>query len=560
VLTIRRYAACGQRPTRLLEICWAGRVTFPPVPGYRPEERIGAGGHGEVWRGRELRSGRPVALKLVRGGGADSLDLRAEVTAAAALGGPHVLRVLDLRVVGDDAVVVTEYAAGGSLAGVLAARGRLAPGEVVTVLAPLASVLAEAHGRLLIHGDVSPANILFTESGRPLLGDWGLARALAGPSSQGGAGTPGFTDPAVLAGASPQPASDVAALAAVGYVALAGQPPWPVDGTPPAALRRLAPLAPPMLAEAIDACLAPRAEDRPAAGEFATAVLSACDPLPVSLPSPGSVTDNPPTLRPGRSSAAVGSAGPPDRLGPSDGPGPPGGPDRPGRRTVIGLLAAIVLLVVLAGAAGVAWSRLGAAAPGSARPPVRAGAGATASTAGSPAASSSTPSPSTPSPSTPRSPSVRSPAGATPTSRPPAASPAARAGTDWRAVLQRLGATRARAFRRADPALLRRVYVPGVRPLDHDWATATRLREQGLRARGLRERVLIARLVGARPDPEPAGARVQLMLVDSLSAYRIVDRRTGRLVALGAARPREVLRVSLTRTAAGWRIGAVRSG
>ena len=155
------------------------------LDGYLVEELIGFGGSGEVWRARQADSGDTVALKRLRVRGAAATErLRREAALLATMAGPHVIAVRRLLVEGDEAVLVMDFAAGGSLAGVLAARGMLPAAEVVTVLAPIAAALAAAHARDLVHGDLSPANILFAADGRPLLADFGVAQAV-GASATG---------------------------------------------------------------------------------------------------------------------------------------------------------------------------------------------------------------------------------------------------------------------------------------------------------------------------------------------------------------------------------------
>ena len=75
-----------------------------------------------------------------------------------------------------------DYAPGGSLRQLVGARGRLSVGETVTVLTPIAQVLAYLHGRGFTHGDVSPGNVLFTAHGKPLLADLGVARMVGDPA------------------------------------------------------------------------------------------------------------------------------------------------------------------------------------------------------------------------------------------------------------------------------------------------------------------------------------------------------------------------------------------
>ena len=128
-----------------------------------------------------------------------------------------------------------DYAAGGSLGQLVAGRGKLGPGETVTVLTPIAQALAYLHGQGFTHGDVSPGNVLFTAHGKPLLADLGVARMVADAAAVSDAGTEGFRDPApvdaVRAGL--QPERDVYSLAALGWYCLTGRAPEPGAQRPP---------------------------------------------------------------------------------------------------------------------------------------------------------------------------------------------------------------------------------------------------------------------------------------------------------------------------------------
>ncbi|MGH8894459.1 MAG: protein kinase domain-containing protein, partial [Actinomycetes bacterium] len=132
------------------------------VPGFEVVELLGYGSEGEVWLAREHASGAPVALKRVRGGSdlAARDRLRREAAVLAGVDHPHIVRLRSVVGAGDDLVLVLDLATGGSLARLLASR-RLSPGEVVTIAVPLAQALADVHSRGLVHGDVTPANVLF---------------------------------------------------------------------------------------------------------------------------------------------------------------------------------------------------------------------------------------------------------------------------------------------------------------------------------------------------------------------------------------------------------------
>ncbi|HEY5076799.1 MAG TPA: protein kinase, partial [Acidimicrobiia bacterium] len=144
---------------------WNAGVDDFLLPGYDIEELLGFGGSGEVWRAREVASGDRVALKRLRA--ANSTEplaverLQREAALLATVSHEHIVRLRSVVPTDDGLVLVLDYAEGGSLAAVLAARGRLSAGEVVTIGAPLAQALADVHARGLVHGDVTPGNVVF---------------------------------------------------------------------------------------------------------------------------------------------------------------------------------------------------------------------------------------------------------------------------------------------------------------------------------------------------------------------------------------------------------------
>jgi hypothetical protein len=194
--------------------------------GYTVERLLGRGGSGEVWQARVSSSGARVALKRIPTASEEQrARARAEAALLSALEHPNLVRLHSMVPAGDALVLVLDLADGGSLAQLLAARGRLTPGEVITAVAPVAAALDYLHGEGVVHGDVSAANILFTAAGAPLLADVGVAR-LVGDDGEPAATAP-YVDPAVAAGGLPGAPSDVFSLAGVALHALTGEPPWP---------------------------------------------------------------------------------------------------------------------------------------------------------------------------------------------------------------------------------------------------------------------------------------------------------------------------------------------
>lgn len=271
----------------------------PEVPGFSVDRLLGQGGSATVWLVCQERTGLRFALKCFDGGAPlrsarevcpESLSvagIEREIRVLSALEHSHLVRAHKAVTVRDSGserpALLMDYASGGSLASLVSARGQLTVGEVVTILTPLAQVLAYLHGKGVTHSDVSPGNILFTGQGKPLLSDLGVTRMVGDPAGAAGHGTPGFTDPvpadAVRAGLRPE--GDVYAAAAVGWFCLTGSAPARSAVRPPLSLLR--PEVPPELAAALESGLNEDRRLRPAATELAAAVYRSAVPLPLDL-------------------------------------------------------------------------------------------------------------------------------------------------------------------------------------------------------------------------------------------------------------------------------------
>ena len=245
---------------------------------------VGTGSTGAVWKAYRRRPApRIVALKRLRaaaGGRAGRARLEREAAVLTRLDHPHIVRVVEVVEDGDGVAIVMELAAGGSLDALLAERGRLAPGEVVAVAAPIAAALSSAHRRGIVHGDVKAANILFAADGRPLLADFDVARALGQVSGDQVAGTAEYLAPELLHGAPPDRRSDIYSLAVVCYEALTGYAPYAgaVDGRS-ARVPELGPLA-----GAVERAMARDPDRRFASADaFAQALREAVPPGAVGL-------------------------------------------------------------------------------------------------------------------------------------------------------------------------------------------------------------------------------------------------------------------------------------
>lgn len=271
----------------------------PAIPGYRVHRFLGRGASSTVWlaekdHGPGHGAGSRFAIKCIAvpekdAGNVPMVDgASREVAVMSSLRHGHLLRVHDVvqfSGYGSDGVgLVLDYAAGGSLAALVAIRGSLGIGEAVTVLVPLAHALSYLHGEGTVHGDISPGNVLFTSHGKPLLADLGTASLLGEVQDSHPAGTEGFADSFSTGRAGRrilQPARDVYSLAALGWFCLTGHAPEPGPERPPLPL--LVPGVPSGLAAALEAGLDPDPKARPTAKEFGTAVHRSAAAHPVDL-------------------------------------------------------------------------------------------------------------------------------------------------------------------------------------------------------------------------------------------------------------------------------------
>lgn len=244
------------------------------LPGHEVLELLGYGATGEVWRAR--RGTELVVLRRLASDGPAVREALAEVrrqaTVVRSLPTRHVIRVKALtRVQGDD-VLVLDHAACGSLESLLTDRGVLEPGEVVTVLAPLAEALGLAHGHGLRHRRLRASRVLLAADGMPVLDGLGLDPLHDAQDS---------LDPTGALG----PTADVWALGALGHRMLTGADPGHTPDLPAT--------VPVPLADALRSALDPDPLARPTAADLAAALLASCPavplrrlPEPVALPVP----------------------------------------------------------------------------------------------------------------------------------------------------------------------------------------------------------------------------------------------------------------------------------
>jgi Tol biopolymer transport system component len=149
---------------------------------YEIDSPIGAGGFGEVYKARDTRLGRTVAIKIIPGADPDvKVRFEREARAIAALQHPHICTLYDIGHANGNDFLVLEYLEGETLAARLL-RGPLKLDDAMTIAIDVALALDAAHRAGLVHRDLKPANIMLTNAGSKLL-DFGLAKLRQADSS-----------------------------------------------------------------------------------------------------------------------------------------------------------------------------------------------------------------------------------------------------------------------------------------------------------------------------------------------------------------------------------------
>jgi serine/threonine-protein kinase len=292
------------------------RITVAVGTEYLIENEIGRGGMAVVYRATDLRLHRTVAIKVLPPDVAFNSDVRVrfmrEAQTAAQLNHPNIVPIYSVDEKDNGSVVyfVMSYVDGESLGARLAREGAWPIEQTVRVLRDVADALAYAHARGVVHRDIKPDNILIERaSGRPMVTDFGIARATAGDArltvTGVAVGTPAYMSPEQALGERELDGrSDLYSLAVVGYHMLSGETPFKAANTPamlvkhvserPRPIRERRPEVPAYLAVAIDRALAKRPEDRwTDAAEFRDALDAAKassryrpPPAPPPLPPP----------------------------------------------------------------------------------------------------------------------------------------------------------------------------------------------------------------------------------------------------------------------------------
>jgi hypothetical protein len=520
--------------------------------GYAVRGPAGVGAGGPVWTavgpdGDGARAAGRVVVHPVRvpaGGAGEPVTRRLE--ALRALAHPHLAQVVDVLparpldaapptgAASTDVAVLVAEVPGTTLAGLLAARGPLSAGEVVALTVPLAGALETLHTAGLVHGDVSPGNIVVRPDGRPVLID--LLGAVD-PGRGGPRGTPGFAAPEVTSGparvAASRPARDRAASTGSGparrAAGVAEGAPADVFGLATVALTALDPAeVDGPLGQELAAARAPDPVLRPTAGKLAAGCFARAAPVPIALPDAGvlartalaelagrhrtvSMDRRSRHRAPSRRRSAVGTALRAPALGTTL------------RAPALGTaLRAAAVAAVVAGVLGTTVAALGPAPADQAVTP--AAAPVTSDVGGSEPAVRAAPRP------------------------------------DPVAAAVELTHRRAQVLAGGDVAAISTVVREGSAAHDADVALLGDLGAAGVRLEGLAATEVTARAVPAADvatGPEGPADRVDVSVTSGLTAHRRVT--PDGVVDVTAQPPRTVV-LTLAWTAGGWRVESVRDG
>src|SRR5262249_31691824 len=211
------------------------------VPGYEILEVLGKGGMGTVYKARDVRLDRTVALKVLPAraeAASESLvRFQREAIAVAKLGHPNIVQVYGLFEHEGFQCLALEYVGGGDLARKMRTEKeqaeRLPISKAAEMMLTLARAVHYAHQKGILHRDLKPSNILLTSEGEPEIADFGLSKILDERSARPSdtlvctiMGTPGYMAPEQWRGTVASSASDIYALGMILYEMLAGRRPF----------------------------------------------------------------------------------------------------------------------------------------------------------------------------------------------------------------------------------------------------------------------------------------------------------------------------------------------
>lgn len=262
--------------------------------GYEVESVVGLGGLGILYRARQLRLDRPVALKLVEPEVArDPLArerLRREARAVASLDHPNIVPLYEASEQDGTVYIVSRWVEGTELGTLIHSEGALEPRRAARVAAQIGDALELAHEKGLVHRDVKPSNVILTAEGHVYLTDFGLAKRAETAAGLTAAdqmlGTVDYVAPEQIEGSPPDARGDVYSLGCVLYEMLVGEPPfaghkggmakmWAQVNAEPTPVGERRADVPPALADVVGRAMAKAPAGRPTASDFRASVLAA---------------------------------------------------------------------------------------------------------------------------------------------------------------------------------------------------------------------------------------------------------------------------------------------
>ncbi len=251
---------------------------------------LGAGGMGEVYRARDVRLGREVALKVLPAAVSSNVErlkrLDNEARSASSLNHPNIVTVYDIGESGGASFIAMEMVDGRTLREILT-DGPLSPKRLLAIAAQLADGLAKAHGAGIVHRDLKPENVMVTREGHVKILDFGLAKLTQPEDPSGPTAAPtvsGATEPGIVMGTvgymSPEQAlgnaldfrSDQFSFGSIVYEMATGRRAFARGSSPetltaiireePEPIAALAPLTPVPLRRIVARCLAKSPDER----------------------------------------------------------------------------------------------------------------------------------------------------------------------------------------------------------------------------------------------------------------------------------------------------------
>src|SRR5215207_1912739 len=219
---------------------------------YELEHKIGEGGMARVYRGRDLRLNRQVAIKVLHSPFASDANFlqrfHHEAQAAANLRHPNIVDVYDVGLDGDIHYIVMEYVDGSDLKALLTRSGPLPVEQAVPIAEAVAQGLSAAHRMSLVHRDVKPQNIIVGPDGQVKITDFGIAKsALSTAMTETGVtfGTADYISPEQARGQQATPRSDLYSLGVTLYETLTNRLPFSGDSSIAVAMQHVSADPPP---------------------------------------------------------------------------------------------------------------------------------------------------------------------------------------------------------------------------------------------------------------------------------------------------------------------------